>query len=377
MFITIFSLPSNAQSQVPLSKESLSSTFSAYKLDDFEVGTASDTNVWIVQDADLMQRPMTIKYRPVRTDSASQMKSVLRNQYYFNFVSRDTLVLNGFENNWTKINYLEPIVIMPFPAEAERGKEGLYYGCGIYCEKKQVKEYGTYFVTLNASGSLVLPEGDTIPNVKCYSIRKKFTRYYYDLSSDMENIKEDTLKRLALDSMVFASYRNGIPQEEEVLLWYKDGYAYPIIEGHRLPNEHAAGKSLNHTFFYTPLSEQVHDAELAKNEEKRNAQSKANKEGYAYGNGSRIGNITSRIVQNKSPLDYCVEINLPESADVSYSLYNTSGICIQKIDRGMVSAGRYFDTFTIKEPMPGTYILSVLLNDNVSSSLKINTNNHY
>lgn len=103
MFITIFSLPSNAQSQVPLSKESLSSTFSAYKLDDFEVGTASDTNVWIVQDADLMQRPMTIKYRPVRTDSASQMKSVLRNQYYFNFVSRDTLVLNGFENNWTKI----------------------------------------------------------------------------------------------------------------------------------------------------------------------------------------------------------------------------------------------------------------------------------
>jgi len=372
-FFLLFAMAINAQSQTNTYKKRGKVYFSAQQLNDFELGTASDTNVWVIRNADLSEKRIRIKYIANPTDSIIHTKSMLGNMYRYSAYSRDTLAQIGYENNLTKVHYSHPIILTPYPNVLGYSFQGSFYGSGVYCEKSNLKEFGRYSITLSAEGQLVLPEGDTIQNVRCYSIKKDYISVYSELTSDMEKENEDTISGYALDSVLTAMFSQSTPQKDEILLWYADGYAYPIIEGHLIKRYGIRERNSETDFFYIPLSEQEYDEELAQRQQEESRLSNMNNGSFGSRSIGRGRDIGSGIITRNSNQEYSIEMLLSEASHVSYKIYNALGICIQEVDRGVAPAGMFHDTYQLEKYQQGTYILAVILNGQTVNSIKINS----
>lgn len=143
----------------------------------------------------------------------------------------DTIAFMGFENNLWKVDFANGLAFLRDKSHTEGAETDSLRGQGMYCGRFRYLLSGCHTLCCDASGMLILPEGDTIRNVNRLHSVQTFTHRF--LNGDM-----DDLGTLQLDSR----------------RWYAPGYRYPVVESQTL-SRLSTGAVLLRNAFYTPLSE--------------------------------------------------------------------------------------------------------------------------
>ena len=84
----------------------------------------------------------------------------------------DSLLLCGYENNLMKVSYDRPELLLHLPLTYGERHETLFHGTATYCERLFLRLFGTTSVEVDATGSMLLPSGDTLRHVSRVHIQK-------------------------------------------------------------------------------------------------------------------------------------------------------------------------------------------------------------
>ena len=123
----------------------------------------------------------------------------------------DTLMLFGSESPLEKREYVMEKLAMKYPLEYGDSVSKDFRCEGKYCDLQSFREVGTTTLKVDAVGSIVLAENDTIRNV-----RRVHTIDAYAICMDSDSAALDTAK---LTQVIDERYE-----------WYLPGAQYPIIE---------------------------------------------------------------------------------------------------------------------------------------------------
>ena len=123
----------------------------------------------------------------------------------------DTLILLGSESPLEKREYAREKVSVKFPLEYGDSISKDFRCEGMYCGDHPFREVGTTTVKVDAEGSIVLAENDTVKNV-----RRVHTIDSYSIRMDFDSAALDTAK---LTQVIDERYE-----------WYLPNSQYPIIE---------------------------------------------------------------------------------------------------------------------------------------------------
>lgn len=123
----------------------------------------------------------------------------------------DTLILFGSESSLEKREYAVEKISKKFPLEYGDSVSMPFRCEGMYCGDHPFRESGTTTVKVDAVGSIVLAENDTVRNV-----RRVHTIDAYSICMDLDSAALDTAK---LTQVIDERYE-----------WYLPGSQYPIIE---------------------------------------------------------------------------------------------------------------------------------------------------
>lgn len=123
----------------------------------------------------------------------------------------DTLMLFGSESPLEKREYVMEKLAMKYPLEYGDSVSKDFRCEGKYCDLQSFREAGTTTLKVDAVGSIVLAENDTIRNV-----RRVHTIDAYAICMDRDSAALDTAR---LTQVI-----------EERYEWYLPGAQYPIIE---------------------------------------------------------------------------------------------------------------------------------------------------
>ena len=123
----------------------------------------------------------------------------------------DTLILLGSESPLEKREYAREKVSVKFPLEYGDSISKDFRCEGMYCGDHPFREVGTTTVKVDAEGSIVLAENDTVKNV-----RRVHTIDSYSICMDTDSAALDTAK---LTQVIDERYE-----------WYLPNSQYPIIE---------------------------------------------------------------------------------------------------------------------------------------------------
>ena len=125
--------------------------------------------------------------------------------------SLDTLFLIGSESQLEKREYVQEKISKKFPLEYGDSLSRHFRCEGMYCGNHPFREEGITTVRVDAEGSLVLAENDTVRNV-----RRVHTIDSYSICMDLDSAALDTAK---LTQVIDERYE-----------WYLPESQYPILE---------------------------------------------------------------------------------------------------------------------------------------------------
>lgn len=94
-----------------------------------------------------------------------------------------------------------------------------------------IRQRGKSTITADASGDLILPEGDTLHKVLRSNTHKQIHQSIILKDNVSALLKVDTLPyTLNCDSIEYLLTNDSIHQEIETWRWYAYGYRYPVVE---------------------------------------------------------------------------------------------------------------------------------------------------
>lgn len=197
------------------------------------------------------------------TDTAEVIVSVTeKDTRYLYELQNDSLLLNGFENKLTRINYDMREAYLHFPMQYGDSIEGYFHGTGRYCDRMGIRNYGWYKTKADGKGDLIISEGDTLRNV----LRLHTERI---LLTDIVSVDFlDSLVAYNTDSIVCHLTADTALVRMDIYRWYAEGYRYPILET-RQRSDGNIEQPLSSLAYYCPLSEQQRLSNDPINEENR------------------------------------------------------------------------------------------------------------
>lgn len=308
--LTLLSLTANAQniqgSYQPKADGQVSKQQVAY--------TAADTTgqnlVWDLSELELPKRKYTASYTEEESRKDIVIGTEQRTRSYYRS-TQDCVMLCGYENNLTKVEYDRPELLLHMPLTYGSRHDGLFHGTMAYCERMFMRVYGSCQVTVDGTGCMVLPSGDTLRHVSRVHIRKLTAQQHYphittgrELKAYVDSLPYTTdsiLRHLATDSLL---------TETHTYRWYATGYRYPILECNTIG--HRNGKSCYTAAYYCSPEEQeaTFDEE---NAQIRNLLAEADKNNGNHQDGDNK-------TPNNSPIqDVQISVN-GSMMTVSYSL---------------------------------------------------------
>jgi hypothetical protein len=199
-----------AYGQVNLSDMSPASTDSLHKckIRYFSPGTGGKNRVWDFSKKLGSKGASQVKFMKDSNGVVSVFKPS-RILYYR--TSLDTLFLIGSESQLEKREYVQEKISKKFPLEYGDSLSRHFRCKGMYCGDHPFREEGITTVRVDAEGSLVLAENDTVRNV-----RRVHTIDSYSICMDLDSAALDTAK---LTQVIDERYE-----------WYLPESQYPILE---------------------------------------------------------------------------------------------------------------------------------------------------
>ena len=240
-------------------------------------------------------------------------------------------------------------------------------GMGNYCNRLGIHIQGKSIVTADATGGMILPDGDTLRNVlRIYTIKKVVEKTKFV----SEKSKNDTIPFvLCHDSIDFHLANDSDCLEISTWRWYADGYRYPVFETIK-SMAYRSGKCYEHftTSFYYPPYGQSYD--LNDDLENQLRRERVDEEGI-----NRLWGTVERGKGRRDEDEHVIysfymdetgnlQLNyfLEEDAKVEVMLYDFQGRQLLRSNIGLLQKGSYQDRLSFNIYPSGEYLLQILVN---------------
>jgi hypothetical protein len=254
--------------------------------------------------------------------------------HYYYQLKNDTLLLVGYDNRTTQMNFDRPEAQLCYPFRYGDSLRTTFSGKGQYCQKVDLVAQGETTATVDATGMIITPTKDTINNV----LRVKRLRSYTQIGVDSVRMQLETYS------------------------WYAQGYRYPVFE--TVKSMILRGDSTTESFstsFYYPI------------EDMRNLPPDPANENIASDKSTNIYSIftEARLMPNPVTDNLYINYKLTRAARVWFTVHNNIGIPLCQTAPQDLSEGYQSATINMGNLITGTYSLYVHVDDMVMRQMII------
>ena len=298
-------------------------------------------------------------------ESDSTIAKVVGNTRYYYIQDSCAIRCTGYENSAMRVEYDRPTVAVPFPIAYGNKQEGVFHGIRMYSETLMMRLCGTYSAVVDAVGTLLLPGGEKLDNVRRIHIVNKTCAMLYPWINTRKELLKYVNETVPFNSdSIRAHINNGTDSvsEEETFLWYADGYRYPIVETHIFVNDRRRSCT-----FYCPPSEQrkIYD------EENESIRAKAIKESNAEDVNDNENNDSQ--YEDLEGLPYKISQNGNVVTVYFKEKPSFPTVCLLSSSSGVVyRRGTALNSETVafdcRGLFPGDYIIKVSIGENTFSN---------
>jgi len=224
--------------------------------------TSGKDVVWDLQELELLENDYKTRYAGAETAPwlVAGYEKLTGHQYLSN---EDGVYLLARCSTTSQMTYDIPEQVQCFSMHYGDSIMGIYGGTGSYGDKLFVREYGSYHTKMDATGCIILPDGDTLRHVSRV-VTDRLVYAEVALSDSMQMVYGDSIPVYTEDS-IRCHIATDVPmQRVREERWYAAGYRYPILE--RVVCRAASdGNIISRSVLYYPPSAQ--EAQLPYDEE--------------------------------------------------------------------------------------------------------------
>lgn len=289
-----------------------------------------------------MLKPYPIEYL-CDSDSTTiyELSPVQINKYS---LRTDTLQLTGYETPLQRVDYTAPIVQLAYPFAYGSSLTAPYHGTGTYCKTHLIDHQGITDIEAEATGTLILSEGDTLRNtIRLHTLRTG-SLYMYHENDSTDEARSRTKQEI-----------------EERYQWYARGYRYPLLEtvSTSYYKDMDMVSCIQKAYCYAPdLQRTLHDEQ---NDSIIRIDSIANVQ------VADIFHYRVETIGNQVKLSY----SLDEDANITIIVCNHRGMAYRRRSFAMPAGTGLEQNIDCSGLIPDTYILYLNVNGKVYSE-KIN-----
>lgn len=338
---------------------------------DYKNPGKSGANVfWNFGQLNTIDKKYSINYRKPGTATDTIIGTEHHTSYYY-LLRGDSLMLSGYENQTTIMDYEKPELLLHFPVVYGDSINSYYFGTGKYCGKLDMMACGTSKSVADAYGMLILPGGDTLRHViRVHTVKLISEKIQPIHEQDTLQMDSSYVKSLSSADIQHLLDRDSVVLQEDIFKWYAAGYRYPIFETITTGNLCDKGKTpyFSTAFFYPPAD---HDY-LVSDEENKKIQDQLNKDRLNNRGKEKTKNSLSddmdfryNFYPNPVHTTLSFEYYISKEAMVSYELYTLSGMLVFRTNSENMQQGAHEYQIDMGQCLPGTYVLHVCVNENV------------
>ena len=332
------------------------------QLVEYELYNESAKNlVWDLRDLSDLDGKHKVVYTDVY-NKEQQVAGVENNALTYYEQRNDSLVSWGYEDNLTKVEYGSPVLLLKTPLVYGSRHEGLFHGTYAYCERMFARIFGEYQVSVDGTGVMLLPNGDTLRHVSRVHLRELSSLRHYP------HITTAKLLRAYADSLPFNndSVRMAMALtpavERNTYRWYAAGYRYPVLEVVETGTMSVA--------YYCPPEEQLalYDEENGRVREQLAAIDGKNGGDSGSEKGDGMPSAMSRYDIAVSGQTITIDYDLTEGATVKGLVCNIQGMVFRQQSQTHGAGEHYQMQLDCTGLRRGEYVLHLNVNGQVTSS---------
>ena len=294
----------------------------AYRLNDQLTGreilfpafcTTGTKLVWDISDRqEINDDDYTITYTIIGEEPNEMTASTEQDTRYLFRQQKDSLLICGFENHTSLMEYDLPEIYLLFPMAYGDSIEGYFHGFGRYCDRLTMRHYGRYKTKAEGVGELVVADGDTLKNVICLHTERTMSAMMepIELKDSLPAYSRDSIdQRLSVDTTLIRT---------DVCRWYAQGYRYPVLETRQLRTGNSEEVIAEAAYYYPPsaLGTISNDPE---NEETR---ARSRTEGGQASEAGGMSQETNRETTGSTPKGWSAT---QEDRTKGYNFYDAGG----------------------------------------------------
>lgn len=329
--------------------------------------------VWDLSDMEILDKETVTEYL-VDPKNKHKVVGLEHHTCYYYAPESLAVLLNGYENNLTKVVYDMPEIAYFHDMTLGYEKSGVFDGYCNYSEKIFSRIYGTYDYHVDGKGSLRLPSGELVRNVTRVHLSKVVSQTYQNNITSLKTLRllVDSIAPYDADSIVQHLAKDTCLVETNIYRWYAQGYRYPVYE---TIESHVKGNKSHFTMAkYCSLESQelLNDFE---NEKIRMALSK--KQSNEQGEQSvRQKAFARKQLADGSSIEYTLSVDATgqvglsllcsKRVKASVGIYTLDGIVIGQRDLDNLDFSQGC-SLSLEVKNRGLYVLSLTVNGEVFS----------
>lgn len=395
-------------------------------------GRLGENVIWNFSKLKTINEKYDVSYmEPVRKSYDTLFVTGVEHQTMYKYaLTGDSLFMLGFENSGSQLKLTKPELTLVYPFSFGDSIFDTYTGIGRYLNILHSQAEGTITTVADATGTLILPDGDTLFNVlrvrseRCYVQRTLPIAYEEEtrlcltdtleivgdkdvipkeasdnISADVSNDKpfghltgsfgmEGIGKSSMNDKDSQEMHSNGktrhlsrgqmlkektdsIYFRTETFRWYAPGYRYPLFEticnkSHLTKKDNLESKDIA-TAFYFPPSMHTYLESDPKNKAIIDSLLAENKDKDISSSDSLL--FDYNYFPNPVKNDLNVELFLDQRSYVTFRIVDTSGKIILTSMEGVLSAGTHDFTLRTNRLRFGNYVLQIIVGKQIAYAL--------
>jgi len=334
-------------------------------------GNPGNDQIWDFSDLKFIDDHYELKYFYDLRDSSLLIGQEHHTLYKYR-MRGDSLLIAGYENAHTLMNYPRSKLLWKFPFSYQNHTLDYFYGIGEYTRSLKIVLQGTIASTADAYGKMILPEGNVLDSVLRIHTRELFTEEITPLFYSHDSFSVN------IDSIHYLLATDSVKTQIDTYRWFSEGYRYPVFETvqiqvilHDQPKE-----IFNTAFCYQPIEQYYgldNDPDNLLKREKMLAESGDN-------NADDIKNQQEQSTKDK--ITYAVrtergssltlDYELEQPAEIGVILLDPQGRILANYPPHMHDVGTYKRTVSLAGQQRGEYILHIFIDSEIIGEVILN-----
>ena len=328
----------------------------------------SETNgrdvVWDLQEMEVLDNDYKTRFGGAEAVPwlVASYEGLTGHQYLAN---EDGAYLLARRTTTSQMAYDIPEQLMRLPLCYGDSITGIYGGAGSYGDKLFVREYGNYRSRVDGTGSMLLPDGDTLRHV-CLLTTDRVVWAETALADSMQMVYGDSIPAYGEDSIRHHMATDVPLQRVREQRWYAAGYRYPILE--TVESRSAADDRLitKYALYYSPAGQERQLAYDEENEAIRTLIARGEYYPEGLGHDTRSGScedadpvIDYTLEQNAEARTVTIRYSLESSVTVRCVLADSKGVVYRTAEQTNAAGTGYTLTLSYNGLPRGQYVVYI------------------